>query len=62
MQKYPVTSVAPLTTLSPVFAVIFGVSLLGDPLSVQILLGGACTLAGVFIITMREKRIIDTGS
>jgi drug/metabolite transporter (DMT)-like permease len=42
--------------------VIFGVTLLGDPLSVQILLGGACTLAGVFIITMREKRIVDTGS
>jgi O-acetylserine/cysteine efflux transporter len=62
VQKYPVTSVAPLTTLSPVFAVIFGVTLLGDPLSVQILLGGACTLAGVFIITVREKRIVDTGS
>jgi O-acetylserine/cysteine efflux transporter len=62
VQKYPVTSVAPLTTLSPVFAVVFGVTLLGDPLSVQILLGGACTLAGVFIITMREKRIVDTGS
>jgi O-acetylserine/cysteine efflux transporter len=62
VQKYPVTSVAPLTTLSPVFAVIFGVTLLGDPLSLQILLGGACTLVGVFIITMRERRIADTGS
>jgi O-acetylserine/cysteine efflux transporter len=62
VQKYPVTSVAPLTTLSPVFSVIFGVALLGDPLSLQILLGGFCTLVGVFIITMREKRIVDTGS
>jgi O-acetylserine/cysteine efflux transporter len=62
VQKYPVTSVAPLTTLSPVFSVIFGVALLGDPLSPQILLGGFCTLAGVFIITLREKRIVDTGS
>jgi O-acetylserine/cysteine efflux transporter len=62
VQKYPVTSVAPLTTLSPVFSVIFGVSLLGDPLSAQILIGGACTLIGVFIITMREKRIVDTGT
>jgi O-acetylserine/cysteine efflux transporter len=62
VQKYPVTSVAPLTTLSPVFSVIFGVTLLGDPLSLQILLGGGCTLVGVFIITMREKRIVDTGS
>ncbi len=62
VQRYPVTSVAPLTTLSPVFSVIFGVTLLGDPLSRQILIGGACTLIGVFIITVREKRIVDTGS
>ena len=62
VQRYPVTSVAPLTTLSPVFSVIFGVTLLGDPLSRQILIGGACTLVGVFIITVREKRIVDTGS
>jgi O-acetylserine/cysteine efflux transporter len=62
VQKYPVTSVAPLTTLSPVFAVIFSVVLLGEPISSQILLGGFCTLLGVFIITMREKRIVDTGS
>jgi O-acetylserine/cysteine efflux transporter len=62
VQKYPVTSVAPLTTLSPVFSVIFGVTLLGDPLSRQILIGGFCTLLGVVIITVREKRIVDTGS
>ena len=46
VQRYPVTSVAPLTTLSPVFAVIFGVMLLGDELTPRILLGGACTLIG----------------
>ena len=62
VQKYPVTSVAPLTTLSPVFSVIFGVGLLGDPLSLQIIIGGICTLAGVVIITTREKRIVDSGS
>jgi len=62
VQRYPVTSVAPLTTLSPVFAVIFGVTLLGDRLTDRILIGGACTLLGVLIITLREKRIVDTGS
>jgi O-acetylserine/cysteine efflux transporter len=62
VQRYPVTSVAPLTTLSPVFAVIFGVTLLGDRLTGRILVGGACTLLGVVIITLREKRIVDTGS
>jgi O-acetylserine/cysteine efflux transporter len=62
VQKYPVTSVAPLTTLSPVFSVIFGVLLLGDLITGRILIGGACTLVGVLIITLREKRIVDTGS
>jgi O-acetylserine/cysteine efflux transporter len=62
VQRYPVTSVAPLTTLSPVFAVVLGVLLLGDHLTARILMGGACTLLGVLIITLREKRIVDTGS
>jgi O-acetylserine/cysteine efflux transporter len=62
VQRYPVTSVAPLTTLSPVFSVIFGVMLLGDQLTSRIMIGGFCTLVGVLIITLREKRIVDTGS
>jgi drug/metabolite transporter (DMT)-like permease len=35
---------------------------LGDTLSARLLIGGALTLAGVFIITLRERRIIDTGT
>jgi O-acetylserine/cysteine efflux transporter len=61
VQRYPVTSVAPLTTLSPVFSIFFGVMLLGDRLTGRILLGGICTLIGVLIITLRERRIVDTG-
>ena len=61
VQRYPVTSVAPLTTLSPVFSIILGVLLLGDHLTWRIIAGGACTLIGVFIITLRERRIVDTG-
>ena len=62
MRRYPVTSVAPLTVLSPLFSVAFGVLLLGDQLSERIIVGGACTLVGVVIIMLREKRIADTGS
>jgi O-acetylserine/cysteine efflux transporter len=62
VQRYPVTSVAPLTTLSPIFSMVFGVLLLGDRLTGRILIGGGCTLLGVFIITLRERRIVDTGS
>lgn len=62
VQRYPVTSIAPLTVLSPVFSVIFGVLLLGDQLTPRIALGGVCTLLGVFIITLREKQFTDTGT
>jgi O-acetylserine/cysteine efflux transporter len=61
VQRYPVTSVAPLTTLSPVFSIILGVLLLGDHLTWRIIIGGTCTLIGVLIITLRERRIVDTG-
>ncbi len=62
VQRYPVTSIAPLTVLSPVFSVIFGVLLLGDALTTRIAIGGVCTLLGVLIITLREKQFVDTGS
>lgn len=62
ISRYPVTSVAPLTVLSPVFSVAFGVWLLGDRLTAQIVIGGICTLVGVLIITLRERRIPETGS
>jgi O-acetylserine/cysteine efflux transporter len=62
LQRYPVTSVAPLTILSPLFSILFGVLLLHDRLTSRIALGAACTLAGVLIITLRERRISDTGT
>jgi O-acetylserine/cysteine efflux transporter len=62
VQKYPVTSVSPLTVMSPLFGVLFGVTLLGDQLTTRMIVGGAMTLTGVFIIALREKQIADTGS
>jgi O-acetylserine/cysteine efflux transporter len=62
VRRYPVTSVSPLTTLSPVFGVAFGVLLYGDALSARILLGGLATLIGVTIIARREHRFVDTGT
>jgi O-acetylserine/cysteine efflux transporter len=62
LQRYPVTSVAPLTTLSPLFSMAFGVLLLGDRLTPRIMWGAAFTLLGVIIITLRERRISDPGT
>lgn len=60
--RYPVTSLSPLTLLSPLFGILFGVTLLHDQLTWRMLLGGAITLVGVFIVLIREKRLIDTGT
>ena len=62
VSRYPVTSLSPLTLLSPLFGVFFGVTLLDDQLTWRMLLGGAITLAGVLIVLIREKRLIDTGT
>jgi O-acetylserine/cysteine efflux transporter len=62
IHRYPVTSVSPLTVLSPLFGVFFGVTLLGDQLTARIIAGGVMTLTGVLIVAMREKQIADTGS
>lgn len=62
VSRYPVTSLSPLTLLSPLFGVFFGVTLLHDHLTWRMVLGGAITLIGVFIVLIREKRLIDTGT
>lgn len=62
IQRYPVTSVAPLTLLSPVFSILFGVTLLDDQLSPRMVLGGVITLAGILIVALRDRRMVDTGT
>jgi O-acetylserine/cysteine efflux transporter len=62
VQRYPITSVSPLTILSPLFGVLFGVTLLGDDLTLRIIAGGTMTLTGVVIIALREHKIVETGT
>ena len=62
VSKYPVTSLSPITLLSPLFGIFFGVTLLNDQLTSRMLLGGAVTLLGVFIVVLREKKLVDTGT
>jgi O-acetylserine/cysteine efflux transporter len=58
LQRYEVSKVSPFTLLSPLFTVIFGVVLLGEELTWRIVIGGAITLAGVLIISLREREIV----
>ena len=62
LQRYPVSSVAPVTVLSPLFSVLFSITLLGTQVTPRLLIGGLLTLLGVLIVAVRERTIVDTGS
>lgn len=54
IQRLPMTIVAPSTLLVTLFAVFFGVVLLGDELTTPMLIGSALTLLGVGIVVFRS--------
>ena len=60
IRRYPVTSVAPITVLAPLFSVLFSVLLLGDQLDWRMTLGGLMTLSGVAVIVAREGKAAAT--
>ena len=55
LRRYPVSTVAPLMLMLPVFGIGSGIIVYGDVLSTQIALGGALTLIGVAIIVFRTR-------
>lgn len=60
-QRYPVAVVSPLTLPTPLLSVLVAVAVYATPLTPQMLVGGALTLAGVAIITIRtaQRRDMD---
>ncbi len=62
VHRYPVSSVAPLTVLAPVFSIAFAILFLGDVMDWRMIIGGVMTLTGVADIVMREGKAAGTGS
>jgi O-acetylserine/cysteine efflux transporter len=62
IRRYPVSSVAPVTVLTPLFSVFFAVLLLGDTLDGRMLAGALLTLSGVTVILARERRGAAAGT
>lgn len=54
INRYPVTLVAPMLVLAPVFGVLFAVWLLDEILTWRVVIGAAVTLAGVLIVAVRK--------
>jgi O-acetylserine/cysteine efflux transporter len=56
LRRYEASFLAPLTLMGPVWGVVFGVTLAGDPVSAQFFLGAALTLLGVGVVAARSGR------
>ncbi|MEM6947391.1 MAG: DMT family transporter [Pseudomonadota bacterium] len=56
IKKYDVSLLSPLTLMTPLWGVIFGVALLGEAASLKLLIGGAISLGGVLVIAMRPNK------
>ena len=59
-QRYPVSTVSPLTLPTPLLSVIIAVIVFGTPITMQMIVGGALTLVGVAIITLRTATARDS--
>jgi len=54
---YPLSLLLPLTLPTPLFGVLFGIWLMGNPATLSFLVGGALALAGVGIIVFQTARM-----
>lgn len=56
LKKYDVSMLSPLTLMTPIWGVVFGVVLLGETLTINLVVGAAISLGGVFVIAARPNR------
>lgn len=54
LQRHPINSIAPFITLSTLFAILFGMIVYQDQLTLKIIGGGLLTLFGVTVVAMRN--------
>ena len=59
LRKYEVSVVAPYLLMTPFFAILGGIVFLGEALTWRVILGGAMTLLGVLIVTLRNKARVE---
>ena len=58
IRLYPMSKVAPFTLLVPVFGALFGRLFFDEPMTWQLIVGGAITMAGVAIIVIRRPKLL----
>jgi O-acetylserine/cysteine efflux transporter len=58
IKKYDVSLLSPLTLMTPVWGVVFGIILLNEPITARLVLGSVISLCGVFVIAVRQNRTL----
>jgi len=56
IKKYDISLLSPLTLMTPVWGVVLSIVLLGEVLTLQLVVGAAISLGGVFVILVRPNR------
>jgi O-acetylserine/cysteine efflux transporter len=59
LQRYEVSLIAPLSLLSPILGVVFGIAVLNEPMTTRIVLGAATAFVGVGILAIRGRQPVD---
>ena len=59
LQRYEVSLIAPLSLLSPILGVVFGVTMLGEPITTRIVAGAATAFVGVGILAIRGRQPVE---
>jgi O-acetylserine/cysteine efflux transporter len=55
VQRYEVSRTTPFSLLTPLVAILLGVMVLGDPVTSQLLVGGALALGGVAVVALVKR-------
>ncbi|MFN7163744.1 MAG: DMT family transporter, partial [Hyphomonas sp.] len=58
LKRHDVSLLSPLTLMTPLWGVLFGVTLLNEPFTWKLVIGGAVSLAGVFLIAIRPNTVL----
>ncbi|WP_370170310.1 MULTISPECIES: DMT family transporter [Hyphomonas] len=58
IKKYDISLLTPLTLMTPIWGVVFGIILLNEPISARLVLGSVISLSGVFVIAVRQNKTL----
>lgn len=62
IKKYEISLLSPLTLMTPVWGMVFGIVMLQESVSPNLIFGAAISLGGVLVITLRPNRKLPEAS